>query len=73
MNDAIISMMNDPAQQWIVFLILSILLAPVEILIVRIFWSLPIATRRTLLKVVLVILFFPLLFLFLAFSSDPDD
>jgi hypothetical protein len=72
-NDAIINMINDPAQQWIIVTILSILLAPVEFLIVRFLWSLPIATRRTLLKVVLVILFFPLLFLFLACSSDPDD
>jgi len=72
-NNAIINMINDPAQRWIVATILSILLAPVEFLIVRFLWSLPIATRRTLLKIVLVVLFFPLLFLFLACSSDPDD
>ena len=73
MNDAIINMMNDPAQQWIVSAILSILLGPVIFLLVRLLWSLPAATRRTLLKIVLVVLFFPLIFLFLACTADPDD
>jgi uncharacterized membrane protein len=72
-NDAIINMMNDPAQQWIVSAILSILLGPVIFLLVRLLWSLPAATRRTLLMIVLVVLFFPLIFLFLACTADPDD
>ncbi len=73
MNDAIINLMNDPAQQWIVTAALSILLGPVIFLIVRFIWSLPTTTRRTLLKIVLVVLFFPLIFLFLACTADPDD
>jgi hypothetical protein len=72
-NDAIINLMNDPAQQWIVTAALSILLGPVIFLIARFLWSLHIATRRTLLKIVLVVLFFPLIFLFLACTADPDD
>ncbi len=73
MNDTIINMMSDPAQQWIVSAILSILLGPVVFLIVRFLWSLPAATRRTLLKIVLVVLFFPLIFFLMACMSDPDD
>lgn len=73
MNNAIINMMNDPAQQWIVTAILSILLGPLVFLIVRLLWSLPTATRHTLLKIVLVVVFYPLIFLFLACSADPDD
>lgn len=73
MNDAIINMMSDPAQQWVVSAILSILLGPVIFLIVRLLRSLPTATRRTLLKIVLVVLFFPLIFLCLACTADPDD
>jgi phosphoglycerol transferase MdoB-like AlkP superfamily enzyme len=72
-NDAILNMMNDPTQRWIVSLILSILLVPLIFLIVRFIWSLPKATRRTLLKIVLVVLFFPLIFFFLACTADPDD
>ncbi len=73
MNDAILNMMNDPTLRWIVSLIFSILLVPVIFLIVRFIWSLPKATRRTLLKIVLVVLFFPLIFFFLACTADPDD
>ncbi len=73
MNDAIINMINNPAQRWIVVTILSIVLAPVEFLIIRFVWSLPTATRRTLLKIVLVVLFFPLIFLFLMCMTDSDD
>ena len=73
MNDAIISMMSDPAQQWIVSTILAILLGPVIFLIVRFLWFLPATTRRTLLKILLVVLFFPLIFFLMACMSDPDD
>lgn len=73
MNDAIISMMSDPAGQWIVSIILSILLMAVILLIFKILWILPPTVRRTLFILVLVVLFFPLIFLFLACTSDPDD
>lgn len=73
MNDAIVNLMDDPTQQWIVSAILSILLGPIVFLVVRFLASLPASTRRTLLKIVLVILFFPLIFFFLACTADPDD
>ncbi len=73
MNDAVINIMSDPAGQWIVCIILSILLMAVTLLIVKILWTLPATVRRTLLMIVLVVLFFPLIFLFLACTSDPDD
>lgn len=73
MNDAIISMMNDPAQRWIISAVLSILLGPVVFLIVRLLWSLPKATRCTFLTIVLVVIFFQLIFLLLACTADPDD
>lgn len=73
MNDAIINMMSDPAGQWIVSIILSIPLLAVILLIFKILWTLPPAVRRTLLMLVLVVLFFPLIYLFLACTSDPDD
>ena len=73
MNDAIINMMSDPAGQWIVSIILSIPLVAVILLIFKILWALPPTVRRTLFMLVLVVLFFPLIFLFLACTSDPDD
>jgi phosphoglycerol transferase MdoB-like AlkP superfamily enzyme len=73
LGDAIISLMNDPKGQWIVSVILSILLGPVVFLIVRFLWSLPAAKQRTVLKIILVVIFFPLIFLFLACTVDPDD
>jgi phosphoglycerol transferase MdoB-like AlkP superfamily enzyme len=72
-NDAIINMMSDPAGQWIVSIVLSILLVSVSLLIFKILWALPPAVRRTLLLLVLVVLFFPLIFLLLACTPDPDD
>lgn len=73
MIDTILNMMNDPVQQWVVFAALLVLLGPLEFLIVRFLWSLPKAHRRTLAKIVLVVIFFPLIFLFLTFTADPDD
>ena len=72
-NDAMINMMSDPAGQWIVSIILSIPLMAVILLTLKILWALPPRVRRTLLILVLVVLFFPLIFLFLACTSDPDD
>jgi len=69
-HDAIINMMSDPAGQWIVSIILSILLMAVILLTLKILWALPPRVRRTLLILVLVVLFFPLIFLFLACTSD---
>lgn len=73
MNDAIVSVIDDPSKQWIVAAILSILIGPVVFLVVRFLASLPASTRRTLLKIVLLILFFPLIFLILACTPDPDE
>lgn len=73
MHDSIINMMNDPAGQWIVSIILSIPLMAVILVIFKILWALPPTVRRTLLIIVLVVLFFPLIFFFLACTSDPDD
>lgn len=73
MNDAFINMMSDPAGQWIVSTILSILLMAVILLIVKILWTLPPTVRHTVLIIGLVVLFFPLIFLILACTSDPDD
>jgi hypothetical protein len=70
-HDGIVNMMSDPAGQWIVSIILSIPLMAVILLTFKILWALPPRVRRTLL--VLVVLFFPLIFLFLACTSDPDD
>lgn len=73
MNDAMINMMSDPAGQWIVSIILSIPLMAVILLTFRILWALPPTVRRTLLITILVVLCFPLIFLFLACTSDRDD
>ena len=72
-TDTILNMMNDPVQQWVVFAALVILLGPLEFLVVRFLWSLPKEQRRTLAMIVLAVIFFPLIFLFLAFTADPDD
>lgn len=71
--DTILNMMTDPVQQWVVFAALVILLGPLEILAVRFLWSLPKAKRQTLAMIVLAVIFFPLIFLFLALKADPDD
>jgi hypothetical protein len=71
--DTILNMMNDPVQQWVVFAAILVLLGPLEFLIVRFLWSLPKAQRRTLIMIVLAVIFFPLIFLFLALTADPDD
>ena len=63
MHDGIVNMMSDPAGQWIVSIILSIPLMAVILLTFKILWALPPRVRRTLLILVLVVLFFPLIFL----------
>lgn len=73
MNGAIINMMSHPAGQGVVSIILSILLVAVILLIFKTLWALPPTVRRTHIVLVLVVLFFPLIFLFLACTSDPDD
>lgn len=73
MIDTILNMMNDPVQQWIVLAVFLVVFGPLEFLVVRFLWSLPRAKRWILAKIVLTVIFFPLIFLFLAVTADPDD
>jgi 4-amino-4-deoxy-L-arabinose transferase-like glycosyltransferase len=71
--DTILQMMNDPVQQWLVYAVFLVVFGPLLFLVVRFLWSLPKAQKRTLAKIVLTVIFFPLIFLFLAVTADSDD
>jgi 4-amino-4-deoxy-L-arabinose transferase-like glycosyltransferase len=64
---------NYPVQLWIAVAVFLACFWGLVLTLVRFIWSLPRAQRQTLAKVVLVVIFFPLIFLFLMCRTDPDD
>ena len=73
MIDSNLNVVNYPAQLWIAIAVFLACFWSLVLMLVRFIWSLPRAQRRILAKIVLVVIFFPLIFLFLMCRTDPDD